>query len=83
MHIVNRQGRDAAGQAAHEAIEVKFPMTHANVELIGFWSDKHGGVFTHMGATTHIHGRTTDDKMSGHVDSFKIGSGQLWLPAKE
>lgn len=81
MHIVNRQGRDAKGKEAHEAIEVKIPLTHAMVELIGFWSDKHGGVFTHMGETTHIHGRTTDGKISGHVDSFKIASGQLLLPA--
>jgi acetolactate decarboxylase len=81
MHIVNRQGRDAKGREAHEAIEVKFPLTHVMVELIGFWSDRHGGVFTHMGSNVHVHGRTTDNKVSGHVDSFRIESGELWLPA--
>ncbi len=81
MHIVNRQGRDAKGHQAHAAIEVKIPLTHASVELIGFWSDRHAGVFTHMGSSVHVHGRTLDNKVSGHVDSLRIESGQLWLPA--
>jgi acetolactate decarboxylase len=81
MHIVNRQGRDATGREAHEAIEVKIPLNDVMVELIGFWSDRHGGIFTHMGSNTHVHGRTTDNKVSGHVDSFRIESGELWLPA--
>jgi acetolactate decarboxylase len=81
MHIDNRQGREAKGREAHEAIEFKIPLKEATVELIGFWSDQHGGVFTHMGQNTHIHGRTTDGKISDHVDSFQIASGDLWLPA--
>jgi acetolactate decarboxylase len=81
MHIVNRQGRDAKGHEAHEAIEVKIPLKGVSVELIGFWSDRHGGIFTHMGSNTHVHGKTTDNKVSGHVDSLKIESGELWLPA--
>jgi acetolactate decarboxylase len=82
MHIENRQGREAKGHEGHEAIKVSMPLTHAQVELIGFWSDKHTGVFTHMGSNVHVHGRTTDNKLSGHVDSVKIGTGKLWLPAQ-
>jgi acetolactate decarboxylase len=81
MHIVNRRGQEIQGHADHEKIEVKIPLTHANVELLGFWSDRHQGVFTHMGSNVHIHGRTTDNKFSGHVDEVKIFSGKLWLPA--
>ena len=80
LHIVNRQGRDARGKSAHDAIEVKIPLTHAEAELIGFWSDQHGGVFTHMGSNVHIHGVTKDGKLSGHVDSMKIASAELWVP---
>jgi acetolactate decarboxylase len=81
MHVVNRQGRDARGHDAHAKIEVQIPLTHATVELLGFWSDRHAGVFTHQGAHMHIHGRTSDNKLSGHVDEVKLGSGDLWLPA--
>lgn len=81
MHVVNRQGRDAKGAAAHEAIEVKIPLQDRDVELLGFWSDKHEGVFTHMGSTIHVHGRTADNQISGHVDAVTLASGSLWLPA--
>jgi acetolactate decarboxylase len=81
MHIVNRQGREAKGHEAHAAIEVKIPLKDATVELIGFWSDRYTGVFTHMGSNVHVHGRTMDNKVSGHVDSVSIESGQLWLPS--
>jgi acetolactate decarboxylase len=81
MHIVNRQGREAKGREAHEAMEVKFPLHDTGVELLGFWSNRHGGVFTHMGSNLHVHGRTRDNRVSGHVDSVRIDSGQLWLPA--
>jgi acetolactate decarboxylase len=66
---------------AHEAIEVKIPLKNAMVELIGFWSGRRAGVFTHMGSNVHVHGRTTDNEVSGHVDSLRIESGELWLPA--
>ena len=81
LHIVNRQGREAKGMAEHEKIEVKVPLRHADLELLGFWSDRHQGVFTHMGSNVHIHGRTTDNRISGHVDEFRIASAHLWLPA--
>jgi acetolactate decarboxylase len=81
MHIVNRQGREAKGHEGHEKIEVKIPLTHATVEMLGFWSDRHAGVFTHQGANVHIHARTSDNKLSGHVDEVKIGAGELLLPA--
>jgi len=51
----------------------------ADVELIGFWSDRHQGIFTHKGTHVHVHGRTGDGKLSGHVDGVTFVSGHLWL----
>src|SRR5262249_39598386 len=81
MHIVNRQGREMRGMEDHEKIQVRVPVADADVELIGFWSDHHQGVFTHMGSNVHVHGRTTDGGHLGHVDDIEIRSGRLWLPA--
>ena len=81
MHIVNRQGREAKGHEAHDKIKVMLPVESAEVELLGFWSDRHEGVFTHRGSHVHVHGRTTDDKLSGHVDEVVLAAGQLWLPS--
>ena len=49
------------------------------MELIGFWSDRHQGIFTHKGTHVHVHGRTGDGKLSGHVDGVTFVSGHLWL----
>jgi alpha-acetolactate decarboxylase len=81
LHVVNRQGRIVHGMQDHEKIHVKFPVTNTEVELIGFWSDHHQGIFTHMGSNVHVHGRTTDGGLSGHVEELTMGSGRLWLPA--
>ena len=81
MHIVNRQGRDAKGHEGHEAIQVKVPVSDADLEFIGFWSDKHEGILTHMGSNSHVHGRTADGKLSGHVDGLRLRTGTLFLPA--
>jgi acetolactate decarboxylase len=82
MHIVNRQGREVKGHEDHSKIQVKIPLTDADVELIGFWSDRQQMVLTHMGSNTHIHGRTVDGKVSGHVDDLRIHSGKLFLPVE-
>ena len=82
MHIVNRQGQEIKGHDDHTKIQVKVPVTDADVELIGFWSDRQQMVLTHMGSNTHIHGRTVDGKLSGHVDDLRIRSGKLFLPAE-
>ena len=81
LHIVNRQGREAKGHEAHDKIKVVLPVEDADVELLGFWSDQHEGIFTHRGSHVHVHGRTVDDKLSGHVDEVVFATGQLWLPA--
>ena len=81
LHIVNRQGQEAKGHEAHEKIKVVLPVEDADVELLGFWSDQHEGVFTHRGSHVHAHGRTADDKLSGHVDEVVFAAGQLWLPS--
>jgi acetolactate decarboxylase len=81
MHIVNRQGREAKGHEAHDKIKVVLPVENADVELLGFWSDRHEGVFTHRGSHIHVHGRTVDDKLAGHVDEAVFAAGQLWLPS--
>jgi alpha-acetolactate decarboxylase len=82
MHIVNRQGREVKGHEDHAKIQVPIPLTDADVELIGFWSDRQQMVLTHMGSNTHIHGRTADGKISGHVDDLRIRSGKLFLPVE-
>jgi acetolactate decarboxylase len=48
---------------------------------VGFWSNRHRGVFTHMDQDIHVHLQTLDNRISGHVDALDIdGRMQLALP---
>jgi acetolactate decarboxylase len=53
-----------------------------SVILLGFYSDKHHGVFTHHEHNTHMHFIKNDGKLGGHVDDFVLGDNMiLKLPA--
>lgn len=67
----------------HDLLKYKSKSENTKLEMLGFYSPKHQGVFTHHTRTTHIH--TTDKKKSfiGHVDDLKIGEKvKLFLPIK-
>jgi hypothetical protein len=44
----------------------------ALVELVGFFSKKHQGIFLHHGASLHLHMVSADGDVSGHVDDFQV-----------
>lgn len=47
------------------------------VELLGFYSDSHHAVFTHHTTNMHIHVKTGDGKLAGHVDALTLGKGMV------
>ncbi|CAN5439076.1 hypothetical protein BH10BAC5_BH10BAC5_27480 [soil metagenome] len=61
-----------------------FSLANENVELIGFFSTEHQGVFTHHDTFLHVHLITSDKKKMGHLDSMilKKGSAKLFVPAE-
>lgn len=65
----------------HDADKYKANSSNVKLEMLGFFSPKHKGVFTHHTRTTHIH--VTDSKRTfvGHVDDLKPGGKiRLYLP---
>lgn len=55
-----------------------------SVELLGFFSKKHKGIFTHHTSNIHIHFKTTDNLLAGHVDDLIPGKNvNLLLPITE
>ena len=44
-----------------------------DVEILGVYSRDHEGVFTHRGIPIHMHFRTTDGMLAGHVDDLELG----------
>ena len=59
-------------------------MKNENVVILGFYSKKHTGIFTHHSTDMHLHFKTADNKRAGHVDDLTMGKGRkgrkLFLP---
>lgn len=55
---------------------------HKAVEILGFYSKHHHAIFTHHTTNMHLHVKTTDNSISGHLDGIELGKGMtLKLPA--
>ncbi len=52
------------------------------VEIVGFFSTEHGGIFTHHDSFIHAHVMTKDKTKMGHCDKilFKKKTARLYLP---
>lgn len=42
------------------------------VVILGFYSSQHKAIFTHHSSNSHMHFRTKDQSLAGHVDALKI-----------
>jgi acetolactate decarboxylase len=80
IHIVNlpEGTKVSSKQEAHQGI-VYYPITHAKVDILGFFSRKHQAVFTHHDTFMHLHLITKNRKMMGHLDEIDFGSNLLNL----
>lgn len=52
-----------------------------DVKVLGFYSRKHKGIFTHHTSNVHMHFITKDKTLAGHIDKLTPGMGmRLKLP---
>lgn len=71
-HIINAK---EASEASHEAYkEAGFRGSSENTpgEILGFYSQKHEGIFTHHGSFLHMHFVNDALTEMGHVDALKV-----------
>jgi acetolactate decarboxylase len=81
FHIVNKIDNLPHNPELHEKVKVHLQLKGQPVEIIGFFSDKHQGVFTHHNSKVHMHVKTTDGTTGGHVDDLHpYGGLTLLLP---
>jgi acetolactate decarboxylase len=84
FHVLDK--RDGLGHNAelHEKAKVRFAIIAQSVEIVGFYSHFHRGVFTPLNSNFHMHVRTLDNALSGHLDVIRsVQNARLYLPAKE
>jgi acetolactate decarboxylase len=79
FHVVNARPETPPGMAAHQKIQIPFGLHAQEATLVGFWSDRHQGIFTPMGTNIHVHFQTADNKTSGHVQGLDFGQNGMTL----
>jgi alpha-acetolactate decarboxylase len=79
FHIVDAKPDTPPGMADHAKIQIQFDLRRQEATLVGFWSSQHQGIFTPMGTNIHVHFQTTDNKLSGHVQSLDMAAGGMTL----
>ena len=83
IHVQNLpEGSNVSSpEEAHQG-QVDYEIKNERVEILGFYSEKHQGVFTHHDAFTHMHLITKDKSRMGHLDQLELkkGTAVLYLP---
>ena len=62
--------------------QVNYRLPSQRVQIAGFFSRKHQGIFTHHDSFLHLHLIDEKEQMMGHLDSLSIGQLQIYLPEK-
>ena len=80
IHIQNlpEGTRVSSPQEAHQG-QINYLLNNIGVEIIGFFSTEHQGVFTHHDSFLHLHLITQDEQQMGHLDHVKFEAKQMQL----
>lgn len=77
-HVINwKDGDTEHSHEKHVQSGLFGTIENRAVEMLGFYSDSHHAIFTHHTTNMHIHVKTKDDKLAGHVDGMTLGKGMI------
>ena len=83
VHIQNlpKGTKVSSPKEAHQG-QVGYQLENTDVDIIGFFSTAHKGIFTHHDTYLHMHLITKDESIMGHLDDIEFGQMTLFLPVK-
>ena len=81
IHIQNlpEGSKVSSPEEAHRG-QTNYRLQNEEVEIIGFFSTQHQGIFTHHDSFIHMHFITKDETKMGHLDQMQIENMKLYLP---
>ncbi len=83
IHIQNLpEGTQISSPKDAHTGQRNYKIENENVEIIGFFSKEHQGIFTHHDTYLHMHLMSKDESKMGHLDSLEIKQLRLFLPKK-
>ncbi|MGB5817941.1 MAG: acetolactate decarboxylase [Saonia sp.] len=80
IHIQNLPDNSVvrSPQEAHVG-QQNYMVAHEEVDIIGFYSNRHQGIFTHHDTHMHMHLITADKSKMGHLDDIEFGADTIEL----
>jgi acetolactate decarboxylase len=83
-HVLDKRDERPHTPARHEEAKVRFTVEREAVDVLGFYSPRHRGIFTPRDSDLHMHLRTADGRASGHVEQIAVEAGAvIAVPRKE
>lgn len=82
IHVLNLPAgtKVTSPKDAHKG-KVFYSLQNEPVEIVGFFSTEHQGIFTHHDTFLHMHLITADRQKMGHLDQITLQAGaELYLP---
>lgn len=77
-HVINwKDGDTEHSHDKHISSGLNGTIENSQVEMLGFYSDSHHAIFTHHTTNMHIHVKTIDNKIAGHIDGLELGKGMI------
>jgi acetolactate decarboxylase len=73
--VLDKRDGLAHNPERHEQAKVRRTLEHAPVELVGFYSRQHRGIFTPGESNVHVHLQTEDGRISGHLETIRLAPG--------
>lgn len=81
IHVQNLpKGSKVSSPAEAHQGQVNYDLENEQVEIVGFFSTEHQGIFTHHDSYLHMHLITQDEQKMGHLDQLAIKKMRLFLP---
>jgi acetolactate decarboxylase len=81
VHILNKTDSRPHNRERHEQAKVRFQLKRKALTIIGFYSNRHRGIFTPGESSIHQHVVSKDGALAGHVDKILFSPAvRLFLP---
>lgn len=79
-HIQNLpEGTQVSSPAEAHQGQQNFTLQNTEVDMLGFYSKKHKGIFTHKDSYMHMHILSSDKSQMGHLDAIEFGNNSFRL----
>jgi len=73
-HVINwKEGDTIHSHEKHKTSGLNGVLNQTDVLVLGFYSTKHKAVFTHHTTNMHMHVKTADNTIAGHIDDIVVG----------